>query len=470
MTPALFPDLGVVLAGLAAATVAGGLLIRPFTATLTRRERLAWGLATGLLLQAGCLLLLLGVGARPDAWKMLALEAFIAVIAALAARSRGVAAARVSATRAAHMGDRRALVVLLSCVAGAAWLVFFVGSLADSMWATDFLAFWGYKGRIVFLTGEIPQRLFHDPALYFAHPEYPLLVPLTLAALASFVGRWNDQALALLYPICALATLAAISGFLARRVSRVAGAAAAALSSLCFFLYRPANAGTAEIPLALGLVLATSAAIDFLQQDDASGAAKLAIASLFCASVKQEGALFVLLLAAVLWWRPRRAGKRPAGWLAAAALALPVAAHAILMRLLRGSEHPRDFDFSLLEPSRWPELASRYGLVVRHIVGGEARQALVPILAIVLFFLATRRGIGDPLIPTFAGQFVVYTMAFTVSAFGPSFAIDTALGRLTMSLFPAFTLVLGARLPTAFMASAAGSRTPHRPASGTAGN
>src|SRR5262245_45216150 len=295
VTPPLLPDLWLVLAALAAATAAGWVSIRAFTAGLTRREKLAWSLAAGLLLQALCLLALLAARTRPNAWKLLVLEAAAAAVAAFATRSRQARAPRIAVE-----GDGRALAVLLWCVAAAAWLVFLFGSLADSMWATDFLAFWGYKGKIVFLTGEIPWRLFQDPALYFAHREYPLLVPLTFTALASFLGRWNDQALALLYPVCALATLVAISGFLARRVSRVSAAAASWLPSLCFFLYRPANAGTAEVPFALGLVLATSAAIDFLQKDGASSIGRLAVASVFCATLKQEGSLFILLIAVVL--------------------------------------------------------------------------------------------------------------------------------------------------------------------------
>ncbi len=461
MTPALLPDMWMALAALGAATAAGGVSVRAFTAMLTRREKLAWSLAAGLLLQTLCLLVLILIGTRPNAWKILFLEASVAVLAAFATRSR-----RREPPRAAVDGGGRTLVALLWCVAGAAWLVFLVGSLADSMWATDFLAFWGYKGKIVFLTGEIPRRLFQDPALYFAHPEYPLLVPLTFAALASFAGRWNDHALALLYPICSLATLLAISGFLARRASRVSGTAAAALASISFFLYRPANAGTAEVPFALGLVLAVSAAIDFLQKDGAASGARLAVASLFCATLKQEGSLFVLLAAVVLWWRLRGRTR----WLAAAALTLPVAAHWIVMRIVRGSPPSRDFDFSLLEPARWPELVGRFGLVVGRLVGTEALQALVPIAAIAVYFLATRKGIGDPLIAVFLAQLVVYAVACAVSAFDPLYAVEAAFRRLTMSLFPAFTLVLAARRPTAFTGWIVEARTPHRPVSETAGS
>src|SRR5262249_46970304 len=154
---------------------------------LTRREKVAWSFAAGLLLQTICLLALMAAGTRPTGGKILLLE--------IVAGSATAIVVRPGRSPALAPARSWLLVVLLTCVAGAAWFVFLAGSLADSMWSTDFLAFWGYKGKIVFLTGGIPERLFSDPALYFAHPEYPLLVQLTLAALASFLGRWNDLAL-----------------------------------------------------------------------------------------------------------------------------------------------------------------------------------------------------------------------------------------------------------------------------------
>ncbi len=272
----------------------------------TRREQFAWALACGLLLQAAALLLLLAVRSRPSGAKLVLLEALAAGLALLAYRhGPKAAAAPAPAPARPHRGGSSLVPWLLFGVAAAAWLVFLGESLADGMWGTDFLAFWGYKGKIVYLTSELPRRLFQDPALYFAHREYPLLVSLSLASLAAFVGSWNDEALALLYPVCALATLCGISGFLERRVSRLAGAAAAALAALCAFLYKAGNAGTAEIPFALSLVLAASAAIDWLAPEGVARGVvwRLALASLFCASLKQEGTLFVLLLAAVVWLR-----------------------------------------------------------------------------------------------------------------------------------------------------------------------
>ncbi len=434
----LLTALGRVAAGLAAALACGAAVSGSFTGGLTRREKAAWSLASGLLVQAICLLTLFALGWTPRAPSLLLLEG-VAAGAALVLRRRfppGPAAVRIAR-------GPRGLVLILSIVAGCAWLVFLVGAVADSMWATDFVAFWGYKGKIVFLSSGVPRRLFEDPALYFAHREYPLLVPLSLASLAGFAGEWNDQALALLYPVCALATLSALSGFLERRVSRLAGAVAATLSALCFFLYRPANAGTAEVPLALALVLACCAAGDALHEARTATLARLAVAALFCASLKQEGTLFVLLLAAALGWSLRAAPARSRR-LAAAALVLPPLVHWAALYWLRGSQTRRDFDATLLDPGRWSDLPALFALVAGRLLGTEARANAVALLAVAAYFLATRRGSMDALLPVFVGQLLCYAIE-PVFSVDPMFAIDSAFRRIVMSLFPAFTLVLCAR-------------------------
>ncbi len=436
----LLEALGCVLVGLAAAYAAGAAVSRPFSRGLTGREKAGWSLAAGLLIQAACLVILLAAGIGPRAIPLLAAEAVVAGAALFLTRGSP------SEPPPRPDGKRdRALVAILLGVAFAAWAIFLVGALANSMWATDFLAFWGYKGKVVFLTSEIPRRLFQDPALYFAHKEYPLLVPLSLTALASFVGEWNDQALALLFPVCEAVTLLALLGFLTRRVSAISGATAAALASVCFFLYRPANAGTAEVPFALGLVLLVSAALDFLARDSASSAWRLAVASLFCASLKQEGTLFATLVGITLFLLLRaddpRAGRR-----AATALVVPAAVHWVALYLLRGDQTRRDFDFTLFTPARWTQLPPIFASVVGRMLGTEGRNVLPAILALTVFFLVTRRGVGDALVPVFASQMFFYAVAFTVSSFDPMYAIDGAFRRITMSLFPAFAIVLGARL------------------------
>ncbi len=452
--PAAFTS---VAAGVAAAGIAGWSIARFFTAGLTRRESAAWSLASGLLVHAIVLLAFLGSGTRPRAIGFLAADA---VVVAVSLRIRRPRRGNPPLRGRRGPAEQFALLLLLA-VAGAAIAIFAIEALSEPMWSTDFLAIWGLKGKIVFATVALPSRMFHDPALAWAHREYPLLVPLSLVALASFGAGWNDQALALLYPACELATLLALYGFLARRVSPVAGAGAAALASLCFFLYRAVNAGTAEVPFALGAVLAAGAALDFLDADSPAARARLAAAALFCASLKQEGSLFVLLLAAMVWWRARRSparGRRAAALL----LCIPPAVHWGLLYLLRGSQTRRDFDLTLFEPRRWLELPALFLLVATRMLGTEARQAIVPLAAIALYLLVTRRGIADPLLPVFAAQIFCYAVAFSVSSFDPLYAIEGAFRRITMTLFPAFTLVLCARIPYGVPGWAHQSSDPRR--------
>lgn len=419
-----------VLAGLLLATTVGYALVRFFSEGLSRVEKIAWSFATGLFAQA--LLFVISVSIAPGRrpLSVLALDVLIVGGSFLLRRPQRPPPLRVRARTGA---------ALLGLVAGAAWLTFLVEALGEPMWSTDYLAMWGLKGKTVFELCYVPIRLFQDPALSWAHREYPLLVPLSLATLASLAGAWDDQALGLLFPLCELATLLALYGFLARRVSPLAGTAAAALASLDIFLYRAVNAGTAEVPFALSLVLVSCAFLDVRNDVTRPAIARLVAASILCVSIKQEGTLFVALLAALMWPRRRRAV-----W----ALVVPPVVHWGLLYLLRGPQTRRDFDLTLLGPGRWGELAPLFAKVVGRILGTEALLAWVPLVAILLFFLVTRRGIADALIPVFLLQILCYAVAFSVSSFDPMYAVDGAFRRIALTMFPAFALVLGARLPS----------------------
>jgi hypothetical protein len=436
----LLPAAGLVLAGIVATTAVGWAAARFVASDLTRPEKAAWSLAAGLLVQCVLLLGILAVGARPGVLAIVLLDVGLIRLSYFVRCPGPLATGRVARpSRSLRLASG-----LLVAVAAGAWALFLIQALSAPMWATDYLAMWGLKGKVAFLTGSLPGRLFQDPALYWAHREYPLLVPLSLATLATFPGAWNDQALALLFPACELATLLALGGFLSRRVSGIAGAGSAALAAVCFWLYRAVNAGTAEVPFALSLVLVSCAFLDLLEEARPRTLWRLLIASLFCVAIKQEGTLFVLLLCGVLWARSRfrpLSAWRAGGW----ALLLPPAVHWSLLYVLRGPQTRRDFDLTLFEPHRWKELPALFLLVVGRMVGTEARQAAVPLLAIVLFLVVTRKGIADPLLPVFAGQLLCYAIAFSVSSFDPIYAIEGAFRRIALTLFPAFTLVLCAR-------------------------
>jgi hypothetical protein len=421
---------------LVTASAAGYAFVRLFSDGLARPETLAWSFAAGVLVQGGIVLAILAARLVPGPKKILAVEA-LALAASFAWRRP---ARRPRSSQARPQGPGWVPAILL-CLAAAGILLFFAVALSAPMDATDFLGIWGLKARTIFATSSIPGSLFHDRALEWGHPEYPLAIPLSFSALASAIRAWDDRALALFYPFCQAATVFLLWGFLGRRVSPEAGAVAAALAALCLPLYSRGNLGTGEIPVALGFVLAATAAVDLRERTARHTVARLALASLFCAAVKQEGALFVLLLAGSLF-----ALERSRGWAAAAASAVPVLAHGVLLWLLRGPVLRRDYDLTLLEPHRWAELLSRVGTVARRLATVELPRGAVPLAAIAAFLLLTRRSFADWLVLPIAMQVLAYASLCALCAFGPVWLIQTSFSRVTIALFPALLIVLGARL------------------------
>ncbi len=439
-----------VLAALGVTWLAGWALARRLSPGLTRAETAAWSAAAGLLPQAGLFVLLAAAGIDPGAGALLAGDA-VAIGAAFLIPRRRSRRSLPTPPPPRPRGPLDPVAIFAGAVAALAFLAFLVPAVAEPMWSTDFLAIWGMKGKAMSLAGSLPGRIFHDPALYWSHREYPLLVPLSLAAIAGLAGGWNDQALAILFPAVELSTLVLLYGFLRRCTgSPRAGAVAAALAALCFPLYHPVNAGTAEIPFAFGAVLAACATLDALSGPSGTAYGRLFAAALFCAGAKQEGTLFAFLLAGALLLAFRMRGKALAlAWRSAGVLVLVPAMHWVLLRALRGSQSRRDFDFHLFAPARWPELGERFGSVASRMALREGREALVALVAIALFLLVTRRSPADLLLPVLAAQIGFYAVAFSVSSFDPMYAVDGAFRRIATTLFPVLSLVLASRLATA---------------------
>jgi len=426
--------IAVVLA-LVATTLSGYALVRPLLRDVSRSERFAWSLVAGLLAQAVLLLVLIGFVSGADFAAPLALLTVILMTPLLLKRPGEQPTAR---------GTRFLAAVRILLGAAAAGVVLFgLSALSEPMWTVDYLAIWGFKAKTIFLTGSVPDRLFHDPATAWSHPQYPLLLPLDLAALASWARRWDDRVLALLYPACHAATALAAFGFLARRGRLLGGAIVAALLGVFYPLYAAANVGMAEIPLALGFTLLSCALLDAFDADSSLVVGRLAVAALFCAAIKVEGSLFSGL-AALTWLAQRPRGKP---WLpVTASLLLPPATLALVMRLARGSVMSQTFDFSLLSPYRWGEWIARIGEAASSIVRIEIAAAALPLAALLGFFLLTRRRGSDRLLPLLAAQSLAYVAACSLCSYGAAWMAETSWARITCALFPVLSLSVGQRL------------------------
>jgi hypothetical protein len=427
-------------------TVAGYAVINFLRLGLSRAETLAWSFATGLLLQAFIEVSLLAAGLLPGPKKILAAEALI-VAGCLVLRRRTSIETPPTLPR-----EWEPLSILLLALSAIGVFLFFCVAATEPLSATDFLAIWGLKGRIIFATASVPSRLFHDPALFWAHPEYPLLVPLSFATFASAARAWDDHALAIFYPFCQIATVLVVWGFLSRRRCRQAGAFAGCLTAVCFPLYAASNIGMAEIPMAMGFVLLASAAADELLADSLESRIHLSIAALFSAATKQEGTLFALLLSVWLFARRGSVSRRTL-WLWAC---VPAILHGVVLRLWRGPVVRRDYDLTLLAPARWGELSARLGTVGHQIFSVEPSSVIVAVVVTVLFLVLTRRGCADWLALPIAGQVFSYAFLCALSAFGVLWLFEGSFRRISISLIPTAALVLGCRLFPEAMEEGAG--------------
>jgi hypothetical protein len=212
--------------------------------------------------------------------------------------------------------------VLLLALTVAGISIYAVRSLAEPMWSNDFLAVWGLKGKTIFGDVGIPQRLFRWPEFEFSNPAYPIGLPLAYAGIAFLLGRWDDQAMALLFPFFQVGTLLVLVGWLRRRgIQLVVALAAAAFVANFGVLYSAWLTGMAEVPASFAFLLVGTALWDVLDDTDPGSVRRLFLASLLAAATKNEGVFLVGTAWAFLVFRAVRRQERRL-WVGAAAPAL----------------------------------------------------------------------------------------------------------------------------------------------------
>lgn len=426
------------LAEMAAILTAVGVLGFPLVRgipKLSRAERAAWSWVAGLLAlgaSEGALLLL---GIRPDPWKLWGLLAVIA----LAARGR-LSRTREPESRLAGI-EKLAWALALCALA-----LFTLEAVSEPMWAWDFVAIWGLKGKTLFLSGGLPARFLHDSRLAFMHPSYPLLLPALFAGLSSLAGEWDSQALALLYPGFELATLLLIWGFLRRRWGPSGAAVAVVLTAGYFRFYQSFLVGLGDIPIALGCVLAGSALLDALDTDGVPQLRPLVLSALFCCGLKKEGAAFLLLLAVAVAVRGLARARRR-DLIAASVFALVPLAHEAALRALRGPVADPRFRWQLLAERGAGMFADRLLETGGYLLHSVLLPALPTLLAVAMIFVCTRPGIADLLLVPAAVLIGLYAVTPALSTWSePALLARSSFIRVSSALVPTLLLVLGARI------------------------
>ncbi len=94
------------------------------------------------------------------------------------------------------------------------WAPLAAFSVLDPVIVGDAKEIWFFHAKMIFYANGINQEAgFADPAVLFSHPDYPKLLPVIGAAVASIFGAWNDHlpkfsiALILLPPFAFVADL-----------------------------------------------------------------------------------------------------------------------------------------------------------------------------------------------------------------------------------------------------------------------
>ena len=426
-------------AGAVGYEVAGALVPR---GRAFRAERLAWGFAAGLAVVAGSVALAFSLHATPGWLPFLVLAAVVGLPARLLRfRVPGLAEPPGPAD-----GRRASEVLLAILLLGVA--LYALRALTEPMWANDFLAIWGFKGKTFFAEREIPDRLFRWLSLSFSHPEYPLGLPLLYAGIAFLLGRWDDHALALLFPFLQVATLLVLYGWLRRRgAGQPLALAAAALLSHFEPLYRAFTTGMAEVPLSFGVLLLGTSLADRIERTDRGASRRLALAALVCTATKNEGLYFVaaaFLVAALSAFSRKGFAAR-----AAAALALPAALVIAAHRLIRGSLPLRDFDFSLL--AKPALLFPRIAEAIASAVGQTPPAVWIGLAALGVLVAAGRPApAGAALLALAACGFAAYLFLPALAVQGPAWLVGTAFFRTTAALAPLLTAGVAVRLVPLF--------------------
>jgi hypothetical protein len=457
-----FAQLAAILLAGAAAGYALAPVFLPRSAP--RAERAAWGFALGLTLLALPLPPAFLLGLSP--FLAIVLTAVLTLAAAWFYRAsplsprggRGVSPQLTSASAVAaghasrEAGGRqdgvsaaiKPLHVFLILLILFGVLVFSLRSLAEPLWSNDFLAIWGLKGKTIFAAAAIPRRLFTDPSLGFSHPEYPLGLPLLFAAVSFLLGRWDDQALALLYPVFQIATLFALIGWLRRRGASAAIAlAAGAILAQFEPLYSAFQAGLADIPFSFAALLFGCALADLLDATDPLAARRLAFAAFLTVSTKNEG-LFLIAAGAVIALFASRSA-RAAARSALIAIAVPAVLLTGIGRVWKGSLSVRDFDFTLLARPR--ELFPRAGEAIRTAFSEVMRPAWSGVLCLGVLIGAGRSiPRGNRLLALSLVCALAYLLLPTLAILGPEWLIRTSFARTVSALAPLTTAAVAARL------------------------
>jgi hypothetical protein len=315
----------------------------------------------------------------------------------------------------------------------------------------DAFAIWNLKARYLFASGSIwKDRLFSQ---YLAHPDYPLGLPSIIAGLWQFAGKDSTRIPLIVGCGFSFATLGLLYGSLIVLRGRTrAILAVLTLLSTPFFLQHSVSQ-YADVPLSF-LFLAAIVLLT-LHELDASTHILLVFAGFvlgFAAWIKNEGLLFVLIVAAVrgvlcFSRRGLRAAFKESFFLGIGAAPLLLIAGYFKLYLAPGNDLISGWHFQ-----DWLRLVldvQRHAMILKAFAHEAPRFGAwlinpVPFLLVYLFLSRPANHNSKPqpglLISgaIFASTLAGYYVVFAIQPLNLAYLLDASLNRLLLQLWPIF--------------------------------
>jgi hypothetical protein len=338
-----------------------------------------------------------------------------------------------------------AAVTLLIVTAAVALLSFLSASAVYPHGEWDAWAQWNLRARFLFrgLADGAWQQAF-APILQWSHPDYPPLVPASVARLWTYAGRETLAAPIAFAGIMAACTVLA-AGLSAARIRGAArGCLAAAVILACPSFVRYAASQCADI--ALGFFMLAAFVAWSCADQSRLWLALAGLSAALAAWTKNEGLAFVVVFVAAIALERRWT----AGWRGLRDLAPVIAGAApILVMVVVFKQTLAPPSYFVAEQSLAQAGASLFTASRAQLVGWSmarelwlAGAALVGVIPFLCVFAAVR-GVGGSVpgaaraaAPAMAAMIAIYAVAYLVTPKDLAWQLKTSLDRLVVQIVP----------------------------------
>ena len=302
----------------------------------------------------------------------------------------------------------------------------------------DLVGIWGLKARLLG-SGSDWLALLRDPALAYAHPDYPLAWPLALALEPALAGAAPRGGAGLL-GVALLAAAAGSAAALVRRWGRRAALAAAALVATLPIAGPQAVRALADLPLAALLLVAAGALAAWSAGCAPRALAIGAVATAGLPLVKQEGIALALALAGVALARSSRARRvRLLGALGAAFVLVDLPWLALRATLPAGADNSfADMTLARVAAGseRLPAILAALPVYLGAVADWGALWLPVALALVVLALDRNRERATANLAWLLVAPLPLYLAALLADAWPAERLLEVALARLALHFAP----------------------------------